>query len=131
MSLMLLPRDVGILSVFDECHPLGYSSDFLLPAESYNDAVSGFWKNKSNPLELLWFEITYCFKNSFNTNSLTSPSMILLSIPLICLWIAVRLGRFLFLYFILSISNKTLGWNDLIIDSNQSSQFLFDVIDKF
>ena len=50
---MLLLRDVGILSVFDECHPVGYSSDFVLPAESCDDAISGFWKNELNSLEFL------------------------------------------------------------------------------
>ena len=59
-------------------------------------------KMKSNPWEVLWFEITFCSNNSFSTDSMMLPSMtslsvILSSIFMISSWKAETSVDFLFL----------------------------------
>ena len=58
-------------------------------------------KMKSNPWEVLWFEITFCSNNSFSTDSMlpsmTSLSVILSSIFMISSWKAETSVDFLFL----------------------------------
>ena len=59
-------------------------------------------KMKSNPWEVLWFEITFCSNNSFSTDSMMLPSMtslsvILSSIFVISSWKAETSVDFLFL----------------------------------
>lgn len=131
LSLILLLLNVSILGVFDECSSVGCSSDSLLRDRSSDEEISGFQKEESNPWEILWFEITFCFNNSFRTDYMKSLSMTVSSIVMICSWIAIMSGHFPFLYLISPMPNKVLGWNALIIDSKRLSYSLSDVIDKF